>query len=217
MQYLLFSAMLMLTYRYVRPFSADATAAVGIGFRIIQSAVMPCVAIGVAVASLVGQNYGARRLERVKAAIGWGLLYTVGVGALEAAVLAAFPRFWVSLFSAEPGIVGIGVTYLLISCVVLPLNAVGLVASFTAQGLGRTFAPMLAVMVRMGYFVLALLAVEWLWGITLERIFWTNVTATLADVVTMSAVLVLFWTRVLKPASSTEAPPAVVPAPEASG
>lgn len=214
-QYLLFSAMLMLTYRYVRPFGADATAAVGIGFRIIQSAVMPCVAIGVAVASLVGQNYGARRLGRVKAAIGWGLLYTVGVGALEAAVLAAFPRFWVSLFSAEPGIVGIGVTYLLISCLVLPPNAFGLVATFTAQGLGRTFAPMLAVVVRVGYFVLALQAVERLWGITLARVFWTSVTATIADVAAMGVVLTLFWTRVLKPAPAAQTPPAAAPAPEA--
>ncbi len=215
-QYLLFSAMLMLTYRYVGPFGAPATAAVGIGFRIIQSAVMPCVAIGAAVAALVGQNYGARHVGRVKSAILWGLLYTVGVGLFETAVLALAPRFWVSLFSSDPEILGIGAVYLVISSLILPPNAFGLIATFTSQGLGRTFAPMLAVFVRVGYFVAALQVVERMWGITLTRIFWTSVSATGADLMAMGVVMVILWKRVLRPPPAPAAPSAQA-APEAAG
>ena len=214
-QYMLFSAMLMLTYRYVGPFGASATAAVGIGFRIVQSAVMPCVAIGAAVAALVGQNYGARQLGRVKSSILWGLLYTVGLGLFEAAVMALAPRFWVSLFASDPEILGIGATYLVISSLILPPNAFGLVATFTSQGLGRTFAPMLAVFVRVGYFVAALQVVERVWGITLTRIFWTSVTATIADVLAMGVVMLVFWKRVLRPPPA-QATPSAQSAPEAA-
>jgi len=216
-QYLLFSAMLMLTYRYVGPFGAAASAAVGIGFRIIQSAVMPCVAIGVAVASLVGQNYGARRMDRVKSAIRWGLLYTVGLGVFEACVLALAPHFWISLFASEPEILGIGAVYLVISALILPPNGFGLIATFTAQGLGRTFAPMLAVFVRVGYFVVAMQVVERVWGLTLTRIFWTSVSATGADVLAMSVVMAVFWTRTLKAhiEPTPVAPAATPPVPEA--
>ncbi|HEX7926054.1 MAG TPA: MATE family efflux transporter, partial [bacterium] len=215
-QYLLFSIMVMLIYAYIGPYGAAASAAVGIGFRIIQSAVMPCVAIGVAVASLVGQNYGARRLDRVKSVIRWGLLYTVGVGALEAAIFAVMPHFWVSLFSSEAEVLAIGVLYLTINCLMLPPNAFGLVATFTSQGLGRTFAPMLAVVVRVGYFVLALQIVQRTWGLTLERIFWIGVSATLADMVAMSVVMYLFWTRTLKPgAVPAGGPKPVAPVPDA--
>jgi putative MATE family efflux protein len=214
-QYLLFSVMVMLIYAYIGPFGAAASAAVGIGFRIIQSAVMPCVAIGVAVASLVGQNYGARRLDRVKSVIRWGLLYTVGVAAFEAAVFAVAPHFWVSLFSKEPEIIAVGVMYLLINSLILPPNAFGLVATFTSQGLGRTFAPMLAVFVRVGYFIVALQVVKHLWGLTLEHIFWTGVTATLADMLAMGVVLYLFWTRSLKPGAAPQGAPVTVPAADA--
>jgi putative MATE family efflux protein len=214
-QYLLFSAMLMLTYRYVGPFGAAATAAVGIGFRIIQSAVMPCVAIGVAVASLVGQNYGARRFDRVKSAVGWGLLYTVGVGAFEAAVLMLFPGFWVGLFSTAPEIVPIGITYLVINALVLPPNGFGLIATFMSQGLGRTFAPMLAVFVRVGYFVAMLQVVERVWGLTLLHIFWTSVSATVADMLAMGVVMAVFWTRTLRPGTAPATAPK--PAAEAAG
>jgi putative MATE family efflux protein len=216
-QYLLFTAMLMLTYGYVGPFGASASAAVGIGFRIIQSAVMPCVAIGVAVASLAGQNYGARRHDRVKSTILWGMFYTVGVGAVEAAVIALAPRFWVSLFASEPEVLNIGALYLLISCLVLPPNAFGLIATFTAQGLGRTFAPMIAVFVRVGYFIVALQVVERVWGLTLTRIFWTSLTATIADVLAMSVVMAVFWTRTLKAGAGAPAPSAPAPATEGAG
>ncbi len=218
LQYLLFSAMLMITFRYVGPFGGEATAAVGIGFRIVQSAVMPCVAIGVAVASLAGQNYGARRYDRVKSVLAWGLLYAGGLAAFECAVLMLFPRFWISLFASDAEILRVGVLYLLVGSLQLPPNSVGLIATFSSQGLGRTLAPMLAVVIRVGYYVVALQVIERFWGITLLRVFWASVSATVADFLAMGIVMAVLWTRVLKaPPDAGASAPAPQPTPEAAG
>ena len=214
-QNLLFTAILMLGYRYVRPFGADATASVGIGFRVIQSCIMPCVALATSVASLVGQNYGARKPERVKAAIVWGFTYAIGISAAEYGILAIAPHFWVSLFAHEESIISIGSLYLVVMGLILPLNAYSMIVTFAAQGLGRTVMPMLAVGLRLVVYIVALQVVEATIGITLTSIFWTGAAISVVDLVTMSGVLVGFWRRVLKvPPATAPSGPVVAPAPE---
>ena len=56
---------------------------------------------------------------------------------LAFAVLAAWPEFWVSLFSDQPGVVAIGVDFLLFSGVGLPIHGVAYMVTSMAQGLGR--------------------------------------------------------------------------------
>jgi len=198
LQYVLFSAMMMITYRYLAGFGAAATAAVGIGLRFTQSAVMPGIAIGAAVASLTGQSWGARQPARIKAGIVWGLIYTVGLGAAEYALLAAAPRFWVSLFASDPEIVHLGALNLLICGAFLVPNAIGIVTTFASQGLGRTYAPMLAVAVRLACFVLFLNLLERSGDLSVVAIYWATIAAFVADSLVMTAVLTIFWTRVLR-------------------
>jgi Na+-driven multidrug efflux pump len=188
---------------------------VGIGFRVIQSCIMPCVALATSVASLVGQNYGARKPERVKAAIVWGFTYAIGVSLVEYAIIAVAPHFWVSLFAREADIVSIGGLYLLVMGLILPLNAYSMVITFAAQGLGRTIMPMLAVGLRLAVYIVTLQVLQATIGISLPIIFWAGAAISLVDLITMSGVLVKFWRGVLKSPPAAASTPVVAPAPEA--
>src|SRR5262245_6064465 len=55
----------ILVYVVSRPFGAAAQAGFGIGLRIVQASFLPVVALGFAVSPVAGQNFGARRAERV--------------------------------------------------------------------------------------------------------------------------------------------------------
>jgi Na+-driven multidrug efflux pump len=196
-QFTLLTAVLMLTYRYLRPFSGNAAAAASIGLRIVNSAIFAGVAIGAAVASLSGQNYGALRYARVRSAVLWGSVYIILVFSAEYALMLANPRAWVALFSVEPGIVEVGASFLVITGLALPVYGICLVANGCAQGLGKTAAPLLAAAMRLSVTVLCLLALDLWFDLTIAAVFWVMALAMLAESACMAGVLVLLWRTVL--------------------
>ncbi|MBI3993608.1 MAG: MATE family efflux transporter [Candidatus Lambdaproteobacteria bacterium] len=185
----LFSASLMLVYYFVQRFGADASAAVGVGFRIIQTGVLPTVAIGAAVAALVGQNFGAQRHERVLAAMLWGTGASVAILSLEYALVASFPSFWVGLFTTAPGVLALGRDYLLITGLILPAYSVTIVLTFAAQGLGRTMQPLVAQTVRVAALFAFLLAAQHTVGLTVHGVFWSGTGASILETLYMLGVL----------------------------
>ena len=65
-EFALMAVYLMLVYVVSRPFGAAAQAGFGIGMRIIQACFLPVVALGFAVGPVAGQNFGARKADRVR-------------------------------------------------------------------------------------------------------------------------------------------------------
>ncbi len=68
--YFLLAFNMLITYRVLGPYGTAALAAVGIGFRILQSIYLPVVALTSAMAAVVAQNMGARRPLRVHRTFG---------------------------------------------------------------------------------------------------------------------------------------------------
>ena len=193
----LFAASLMLVYYFVQRFGADASAAVGVGFRIVQTGVLPTVAIGAAVSSLVGQNYGAGRHERVVAAMLWGTGASLVILSLEYALIASFPSLWVGLFTSAPGVLAVGRDYLLISGLILPAYSVTIVLTFASQGLGRTMQPLLAQTVRVTALFAFLLAAQHTVGLTVHGVFWSGTGASILEAFYMLSVLWRFRRQLL--------------------
>ncbi|MCH8888158.1 MAG: MATE family efflux transporter [SAR324 cluster bacterium] len=199
MQMALYAVIMMLVYRGVRPFGGEATAAVGIGFRIIQAAILPIVAVGAAVSALSGQNFGASDLARVKTTVMWGSLYTGSLMCLAYAGLGLWPEFWVSLFSDQPAVVAIGADYLILSGVGLPFHGVSYMVTAMAQGLGRNLYPLFGQLFRVLGFLLALAILDGYLSLGLKGIFWSYAAAYGAEFISMGAALALLWVTVLKP------------------
>ncbi|MBY0377046.1 MAG: hypothetical protein K2Q33_00600, partial [Gammaproteobacteria bacterium] len=108
-------------------------------------AVLPIVAIGVAVGTIVGQNLGARNPERAEKAAwqasGLALIYSALIGI----VMYFGAHHFASIMSSDPKVIEYTVSYLQISAPVQPFIAFWVVLIGAMQGAGYTRWPMLAI------------------------------------------------------------------------
>jgi Na+-driven multidrug efflux pump len=137
-EFALMTVYLVIVYSVSRPFGATAQAGFGIGMRIIQACFMPIVALGFSVAPVAGQNFGARRPDRVRqtfrvaAAMAAGGMFLVFV----LSQLAAAPM--VAVFTKEPAAIAVGTEYLRIVSWSFVASGIIFVASSMFQAMGNT-------------------------------------------------------------------------------
>lgn len=119
------------------PFGAAAVAAIGIGSRLESLAVFPSLAIMIAVLSLVGQNFGARRFDRVEQSVRVGLL-TAFVTLLAIGLLVHLLRApLIGWFHPDPAAVPSALHYVGILSLGFGFAGISIVSSGAFQGLGR--------------------------------------------------------------------------------
>src|SRR5262245_2185508 len=111
-EFALTAVYLVIVYALCRPFGSAAQAGFGIGMRLLQAGFMPVVALGFAVAPVAGQNFGARRGDRVRATFMTAALLAGGFMFLFAVAcrLAAAPM--ITVFSQDPDVIAVGGEYL---------------------------------------------------------------------------------------------------------
>jgi putative MATE family efflux protein len=124
-------------------YGVSIAAATGIGLKVNTFAAMPCWAIGQAVITLVSQNLGAQKMNRVRDSVLTGLVLNLVLTGLTVLVVQLFARSIIMLFDPTSSeVVENGVLYLRICC---SFNCCFYVAMYTfdsyATGIGRaTFA-----------------------------------------------------------------------------
>ena len=125
-------------------FGTEALAGYGVGVRLELMQVPLVFAIGQALVVLVGTNIGAGNAARAKriaytgAALASAFCLAIGV------TVALAPRLWVSLFSADPGVLEAGSAYLRIVGPFYPFIGVGVALYFASQGATKVGWPVLA-------------------------------------------------------------------------
>jgi putative MATE family efflux protein len=125
-----------------------AVAGYGAGVRLEYFLVPLVFGLGAPVAAMVGTSIGAGRRERALrvawtgAAIAALLTEAIGVAA------ALFPAAWLGLFSADPGMIATGASYLRIVGPFYGFFGGGLALYFASQGAGRITRPMLFAVLR---------------------------------------------------------------------
>ncbi|MBY0506263.1 MAG: MATE family efflux transporter [Bryobacteraceae bacterium] len=156
-EFILMSFHVAIIYWIIRDFGPQAQAGYGIGSRVMQSIFLPVMAISFAVPALAGQNFGARKPERVRqtmiSAAWMGSLLMASVTLLCQISPATLIRF----FSHDAAIVAFGADYLRI--IALNFVASGLVFTFSGmfQALGNTWPSLASSFARL--FVFAIPAV----------------------------------------------------------
>ncbi|MFO0747452.1 MAG: MATE family efflux transporter [Myxococcota bacterium] len=133
----------------VKPFGADWTGAASGGFRVLQQIWLPLVTLSMAAATLAGQNYGAKKAERIRetasVAVRWGLLYGA-LAAIGTALLAPVLA-WLGADSGGQQYDNV-IDYLRIGSPVLVAFALTYVPTFILQAFGKTTLPLVASLVR---------------------------------------------------------------------
>ena len=140
---------LILVYSAIRHFGAAAQGGFAIGARIMQSLILPAVAVGMANAPIVGQNYSAKKFTRVREAFWSACVVGCAVMLLLTVICQVVPAALVTLFSHQDDVIAVGSEYL--SVISLTFLATGLIfaTSSVFQGLGNTKPPFLSSFVRL--------------------------------------------------------------------
>lgn len=105
---------MVLTY-FVNRFGTEAVAAYGIATRIEQIILLPAIGLNMAVLSIVGQNNGAGRFDRVHEAVRAALRFGVYVLIPAIPLMLVWPDAAMSVFSRDRDVIRIGAEYLRIA------------------------------------------------------------------------------------------------------
>ncbi len=130
-------------------FGKSAVAAIGIGGRLDLMAVFPSLAIMTSILTLVGQNYGAGKMDRVRKTLRIGSLTAFGSLAFISLLVYLFRMPLIRQFHQDPATQASALHYLSFQC--LGYGFVGLNIAYNGafQGLGRGFPFLLLTTLRL--------------------------------------------------------------------
>lgn len=124
------------------PQPTEALAAWTVGMRVEALMFMPVMALSMAVAAIVGQNLGAREIERAYTA-GWKVAW-IGISLLTVVASLVFVSadLIAEHMSRDPATIAFVSSYLKINALSEPALALGMILSGALQGAGDTRTPM---------------------------------------------------------------------------
>jgi len=141
---IVFSLIYVFVTRSATQFGTPALAALGIGHRVESWLYMIGVGFGAATAAIVGQNLGARRVERAERA-GWlAAGFCSAIGVVFCVLELWVPERFASVFTNDPAVILEGAKYLRIAAVSQLAICAEVVLEGALGGAGHTVAPMLA-------------------------------------------------------------------------
>jgi putative MATE family efflux protein len=176
-EFALMAVYLGVVYAIIRPFGAPAQAGFGIGLRIMQSGFLPMVALGFAVAPVAGQNFGARRPDRVlqtfKVAASMAVIGMAGFALLAHIAPAAL----IGIFSDDPAVIAVGDEYLRISSWNFVASGLIFVSASMFQAMGNTMPSLITSFTRIIVVAIPAILLARLPGFEMRWIWYLSVVA----------------------------------------
>ena len=173
-EFALMAVYLMLVYAVSRPFGAAAQAGFGIGMRILQACFLPVVALGFAVGPVAGQNFGARKADRVRQTFRTAAAIAAGAMFVLASItwLGAGPM--IGVFSSDPQVIAVGEEYLHVVAWNFVASGIIFVSSSMFQAMGNTIPSLITsgariIIIAVPVVLLARtpgFALRWIWYIS---------------------------------------------------
>jgi putative MATE family efflux protein len=152
--HLIMSTSRMLLLRILASAGAGAVPAYGIAGRLMGIAIMPCLGIGTAVLTMVGQNVGAREYDRAErttwTAAGMAMVVMEAIGI----VFFLTPRHWMMLFLGKgspenAAVIAHGVAFLRTTSLTYMFIGVSIVISSAFQGAGKGMPALVLTLLRL--------------------------------------------------------------------
>ena len=176
-------------YWVIRGFGPAAQAGFGIGGRAMQALFLPVMAIAFAVPAVAGQNFGARKLGRVRETFRAAALLSSGLMLLLTLVCQWRPQVFIEFFSRQPEVVEVGAAYLRI----ISWNFVATGLIFTCSGmfqaLGNTWPSLASSGSRLVTFVLPAVVLSTLPNFSLKEVWYLSVATVTLQAITSLALL----------------------------
>ena len=142
-------------------FGADAVAGAGVAGRIESLSMVPFFALSAIMNPFAGQNAGAGRLDRVRHALRSSLIFSIGFGLVVAAGLFVAAPSLAAVFTHDPTVAGVVVTYLRLVPISYGLGGMIAIVNSAFNGLNR---PGAGVVVSVARTMLVNVPVAWVGG-----------------------------------------------------
>ncbi len=209
-EFLMMFVILSVIYVVIRGFGPEAQAGFGIGGRVMQALFVPVLAIAFGATPVAGQNFGARRFDRVRETFWQAVILSSSLMLLLTLAFQVAPQIFIRFFSQQPEVVSVGAGYLRVISWNFVASGLIFASAGLFQALGNTWPSFLASASRLITFVLPALWLASRPGFTLEQV-WHLSVATVALQAATSLTLLFREFRRRLPASGSI--PAAPPAP----
>ena len=131
-------------YWTIRDFGPEAQAGFGIGSRIMQAIFLPAMAIAFATAPVAGQNFGARRYDRVRATFRTSVTTLSAIMLLLTLICQWRPDLFIAGFSDDPEVIAVGAEFLRIISWNFLATGIVFTNSGMFQAMGNTVPALIA-------------------------------------------------------------------------
>ncbi|MEC9282864.1 MAG: MATE family efflux transporter [Bdellovibrionota bacterium] len=130
-------------------FEAGA-AAFSIGFRIEFFAFIPAIGFGFGAMSLIGQNMGAKKMDRVKESLKRAIIYGSGSAVVFSLISFLFAPQIVAIFTKDPTVSAYSLSYFYIVPIGYAFFAMAFIEANVFQGIGRSWPGFWITFTRIG-------------------------------------------------------------------
>lgn len=173
---------------FLLPYGNDAVAAMGIALKIVMIAVMILVAFAFGGQPLIGYNYGAGNMERLRALLRFAYLFLAALALAMTALLIACARPLMGFFTTDAHIVELGTGMLRVQLLSTVCVAIVLVTTCTFQSAGKAVGALLLSISRQG----VMLAITLFAGHAIAGYHGVIAAQAMADLLTAILAVVLF-------------------------
>jgi putative MATE family efflux protein len=142
-EFALMGIYMAVVYWITKPFGAAAQGGFTIGLRVVQAVFLPVVALGFAVAPVAGQNFAARKGDRVREAFRAAAGMAGGVMLVAAIGIYFGAEAVMRIFTTDAEVTAVGVEYLHIVVLNFVASGITFVSSSMFQALGNTMPSLL--------------------------------------------------------------------------
>ena len=178
-EFALMGVYMAVVYAITKPFGAAAQGGFTIGLRIVQSAFLPVVALGFAVAPVAGQNFAAHKGDRVRAAFKAAASLAAASMLITAIVIFFAAEALMAIFTPDPEVIAVGVEYLHIIAITFVGSGVTFVSSSMFQAMGNTIPSLMTSGLRLAMSVIPAILLSrvagfhltWIWYISAAAVF----------------------------------------------
>ncbi len=108
---------------FINSFGMAASAAYNVSDKIYHVANIFAISVREAGGTMVAQNIGARKYDRVKTIVGCVAKVSFSAAAIMAAISLAFPKTVFSIFTSDPEVIAQAASFMMVCCVIYFLSA----------------------------------------------------------------------------------------------
>ena len=133
----------MFLNRLINTYGESASASVAVSMRVDSLSFLPLLALSAGIATMVAQNIGANKMERVKEIYKVGTILSIGISGFMAIFSVLFPELIVRMFTDDMSVLKYTRSYIYVVMPSIIMLSVMFATNGVINGAGKTFMLMI--------------------------------------------------------------------------